>query len=537
MEALMLCYSDADGQHRIALDREMTSIGRSPDQDIVIPDPGVSRRHSTILRESGGYTVLDLNSTHGTFLNGEPIQRAALRPGDLLQLGSLTSPPLRLEKDGPLAGPPRFSVTDLLATLSEPPHPGDRPRPAQEMERLNWLIRAARQLNEGAAIEDILCALLQLTLQLTGLERGFVFLPDDDEMRFLRGLNSDGALVEAEPNVSRRAIQNAIQSGSPFSISDTSIDDRTAEWPSIVRHGIRSIYCIPLRKPFSAMQPGQLLGLLYLDSQIGVGKFTEVDHQVLGAIATEAAVLVHNAVLADEYRKAQQASEELAVAARIHSGLMSIELPNLPYASLQAKTVPCLAIGGDFFDAVALDGCLYAAIADVSGKGVSAAIVAATLQGIIHSQFLAGQSLSRIAALLNHFLFTRNVGKYATLVLLKLTPAGELEYLNCGHIPPLLIVGAEVRRLQQSNLVVGLISEAKYESSKYTMRPGELILLLTDGLTEGENSAGEAFGESGLLAIAHCGQVEAILEKFESFRSPNPAQDDCTLLAMSFILN
>jgi serine phosphatase RsbU (regulator of sigma subunit) len=330
-------------------------------------------------------------------------------------------------------------------------------------------------------------------------------------------------------------MQNAIQSGATFSVSDTSMDDRTAEWPSIVQHGIRSVYCIPLRKPASAKEPGQLLGLLYLDNQRGPGKLTEVDHQLLGAIATEAAALVHNAVLAEEYRKAQKASEELAVAARIHSGLMSIGLPVLPYAALQAKSVPCLAIGGDFFDAVALDDCLYAAIADVSGKGVSAAIVAATLQGIIHSQFLAGQSLCRIAALLNHFLFTRNVGKYATAVLLKLFPTGELEYLNCGHIQPLSILGAEVRQLQQCNLIVGLIPEAKYESSSYLMRPSERILLVTDGLTEAENGAGDAFGESGLIRLARYDRVEEIIEEFDRFQSPRPAQDDCTVFDISFI--
>jgi serine phosphatase RsbU (regulator of sigma subunit) len=331
-------------------------------------------------------------------------------------------------------------------------------------------------------------------------------------------------------------MQSAIDSGEAFSVSDTRTGDLAAEWPSVVQLGIRSVYCIPLRKPVSAKEPGQLLGLLYLDSQIGAGNLTEVDHQVLGAIATEAAALVHNAVLADEYNKARQEREELAVAAGIHSGLMSIVLPVLPYAVLQAKSVPCLAIGGDFFDAVAfdLDDCLYVAVADVSGKGVSAAIVAATLQGIIHSQFLAGQSLSKIADVVNHFLLTRNVGKYATMVLLKLKPNGELEYLNCGHILPLSILGTDVRRLEQSNLVVGLVPGAEYGSSTYAMRAGERILLATDGVTEAENSAGLAFGEPGLISVSHHQQIDEILDEVAKFQVPNPAQDDCTLVELKF---
>ena len=536
MEVMMLCYSDSDGQHRIALEREMTSIGRSPDQDIVLRWLGVSRRHALILREGGVYTVADQNSTHGTFLNGSRVQRAVLKPEDMLQLGSLNAPHLRLQRERPPTGSPDSSVSDLLSALTELRPPGEPSRPAREMERLNWMIRAARQLNEGAAIEDILCALLHLTLQLTNLERGFVFLSQGGEMRFARGLSASGARVDADSTVSRRAMQNAIDSGEVFSVSDTRTDDQTAEWPSVVQLGIRSVYCIPLRKPASAKEPGQLLGLLYLDSQIGAGALTEVDRQVLGAIATEAAALVHNAVLADEYNKARQAREELAVAAGIHSGLMSISLPVLPYAVLQAKSVPCLAIGGDFFDAVALDleDRLYLAVADVSGKGVSAAIVAATLQGIIHSQFLAGQSLPRIADVVNHFLLTRNVGKYATMVLLKLLPNGELEYLNCGHILPLSIFGTEVHRLEHSNLIVGLIAGAQYTSSTHTMRAGERILLATDGVTEAENSAGLAFGEPGLISVSHHQQVDEIIAEVAKFQAPNPAQDDCTVVELKF---
>ena len=149
---------------------------------------------------------------------------------------------------------------------------------------------------------------------------------------------------------------------------------------------IRSIYCIPLRKRDAKSQHAELLGLLYLDSQIGAGNLSEVDHQLLDTIATEAAALLQNALLAEAEYKSRRAREELAVAARIHSGLMSITMPVIPYAVLQAKSIPCYEIGGDFFDAVALDDCVCVAIADVSGKGIPAAIVAATMQGIIHAQ-------------------------------------------------------------------------------------------------------------------------------------------------------
>jgi serine phosphatase RsbU (regulator of sigma subunit) len=498
-------------------------------------DPSVSRSHAVILREDSDYAVVDQQSTHGTFVNGARIHRAALKSGDLLQLGSLNARGLRFQTEGAPTHLHRSSMSNLLSSLSELRTPGEPRRPAHELEQLNWLLRAARQLREGEAIDDIVLGLLQLTLELTGLARGFVFLLNNGEMRLARGLSADGAIVEEDSTVSRKAMRNAIQSGSRFSVSDTQKDGMALDWPSVMENGIRSIYCIPLRKPASARKPGQLLGLLYLDSQIGAGTLTEVDHRLLETIATEAAALVDHALLADEELKARQAREELAVAASIHRGLMSIAMPELSYAEIRAKTVPCLAIGGDFYDAVALDDCLCVAIADVSGKGVSAAIVAATLQGIIHSQFLAEQSLPEIARQLNHFLCARNVGKYATMLLLKLFPNGELEYMNCGHVQPLAILGTEIRSLEESNLVVGLIPDATYTSSACVLRAGERILLPTDGLTEAEDSNGLAFGESGLVACAPYQNVDEILEEVFRFSAPNPARDDCTLLEIKYL--
>lgn len=354
-------------------------------------------------------------------------------------------------------------------------------------------------------------------------------------MRLARGLSVDGKTLEEDSTVSRRAIHRAIESESKFTISDTATDDKASGWSSVMVNKIRSIYCIPLRKRVSANEPNQLLGLLYLDSQIGLRDLTRIDHQLLDTIAAEAATLLHNALLAEAEYKARQAREELAIAAKIHSSLMSMTLPRLPYARIYAKSVPCLAIGGDFYDAVALEDCLCATVADVSGKGVSAAIVAATLQGIIHSQFLAGQSLSEIATVVNQFLCTRNVGKYATMVLLKLFPDGRLEYVNCGHIQPLVVRGAQISRLEQGDLVVGLVAGASYTSAVHLLQPGDRFLLATDGITEAEDVAGNQFGELGLDEVAKYKDLDAIIDDVKNFQKPNLAQDDCTLLEIQFV--
>ena len=530
-----LHYADQYGEHSFILERDSTSIGRSPDQDLVLRESYVSRRHALINRLESQYELLDQNSSHGTYLNGLRIERATLKSGDTLQFGSVSSPKFRYRVVHESAERAHSLAGDLLSALSVfDPTAKETLRPAHEMEKLNFLLSAARQLNAGGAITDIFHALLQLSIELTGVERGFVFLRENSGMRLALGLRADGSIVNEDSTVSRRAMQKAIESESKFSLSDTLSDDSASAWASVMANSIRSIYCIPLRKHISPAEPNRLLGLLYLDSQIGAGNLSEIDHQVLDTVATEAATLLDNALLAEAEMKARHAAEELAIAAQIHSSLMSITMPTLSYAVLRAKSVPCLAIGGDFYDAVALDDCVCIAIADVSGKGVPASIVAATLQGIIHAQMLTRQGLADIAALVNRFLCTRKVGKYATMVLLKIFPDGLVEYINCGHVPPLVVDDSGAHRLRENNLIVGLIADAGYSASQCRLAPGERILLVTDGITEAENSDGEQFGDERLDAVVHLTSLDALLDHVAKFQATHEAQDDLTLFDIEY---
>jgi sigma-B regulation protein RsbU (phosphoserine phosphatase) len=530
-----LLYSDDAGNQVFALSAESTSIGRSPDQDLVLEEGIVSRRHALIRRVNDDFELVDQKSSHGTFLNGERIEHALLKVGDVVQFGSLNSRQIRFCDLGTGAKVSDSSLAmSLLSAMSSLAPKNQQPVPAMEMGQLAFLINAARQLNSGEAIGDILQVLLQLTLRLTGVERGFVFLSEGGNLRLAQGMGSDGRVVLEDSTISRRAIQKAVDHSSKFYISDTLRDENAAQWDSVVANSIRSIYCIPLRKRVSPSEPNRLLGLLYLDSQLNAGTLNEIDHEVLDTLASEASTLLHNALLAAAEQEARLAAEELAIAARIHSGLMSMTLPALPYARLQAKTIPCHAIGGDFFDVIALDDCVCVVVADVSGKGVPASIVAATLQKIIHAQMLTHQSLPQIADLLNQFLCTRKVGKYATMVLLKMCPDGSVEYINCGHIPPSVIGPAGSRQLEENNLIVGLIPGAQYTSARCTLAPGERILLTTDGITEAENAAGEQFGEAGFDSALHFTNIDAIFDQAAMFQAPNEAQDDWTLLDIEY---
>jgi serine phosphatase RsbU (regulator of sigma subunit) len=244
--------------------------------------------------------------------------------------------------------------------------------------------------------------------------------------------------------------------------------------------------------------------------------------------------LLRNATPSKTNLDTQIAAEELALAGLIHSDLMSIRLPNDSYACLKGRTMPCRAIGGDFFDAIALSGALCAVVADVSGKGVPAAIVAAMLQGLIHAQMLADRPLTAIASTVNEFLCSRATGKFVTMVLLKVRANGTTEFVNCGHVPPVVVNSEGVRRLEESNLVVGLVAAAQYRSGACELMPGDRILIFTDGITEAENPQGEQFGDSALECQSHPYSLESVFESVSKFHGNLERDDDWTLFELLY---
>src|SRR5579863_9399475 len=245
-----LIYSDSNGEHLIPLERTSTYIGRSLDQDLVLTESYVSRRHASIHLVNTHFELVDQKSSHGTYVNGARVDAARLNSGDILQFGSPTAPAYRFQ-NRPMAKPgptEPFTATLLRAFSSIAPGLREEPSGVHQMEQLSFLINSARRLNAVGAIDDILRVLLESSIKLTGVERGFVFLNENGEMHLALGLRGDGKSVEEDLTISRSAIQRALESESKFSVSDTLADHSTSEWVSVVANSIRAIYCIPLRK-------------------------------------------------------------------------------------------------------------------------------------------------------------------------------------------------------------------------------------------------------------------------------------------------
>ena len=174
-------------------------------------------------------------------------------------------------------------------------------------------------------------------------------------------------------------------------------------------------------------------------------------------------------------------------------------------------------------------------LADVSGKGVSAALLASTLQGMIYSQLTAGMPLTEIVTGVNRFFTHKHIGeKYATVVIARIRDNGEFEYVNCGHIPPLVVSNGQVQRPAHGNLPVGLLPDAKYESDHCQLKPGDRLVLVTDGVTEAENARGDFFEDSRLELAAKTGNLDQIFTAISDFCGGTPLNDDCTIVELVY---
>jgi sigma-B regulation protein RsbU (phosphoserine phosphatase) len=533
-----LIYVQGNEQRSIVMNRTPFSVGRKVDKDLVIPDPRVSRDHALIVAENGDFFVVDQGSKHGTYVNGERVQRQKLQRNDRVE----------------------FGVRDVAYVIFSPQHATSNTAreflsqisgiqistETTDLEKLTLFLEAARKLNTIGVLDEILVTLVDTTLKLIRAERGYVFLKDEEgNLRLAAGRNSKGEALLDDKTISHSILDEALKSNSEFLFTDTSQSLDLAVRQSIVAYDLRTVICMPLRKPqvqTTREAPGvsantqEVTGALYLDSRFASRDISSVSHDILRVIATEAASLIENARLVQAEEASRRYQQELAIAASIQQRLMAVTIPEVPYAKMRGRNLSCKEIGGDFFDVVNTDDGLAVVLADVSGKGVSAAVLASTLQGMVYAHLHARMPLTDIMTSVNRFFTQKHLGeKYATVIITKVRRDGELEYVNCGHVPPLLVSGDQVMRPQHGNLPVGLLADAQYESDRVHLKPGDRFILVTDGVTEAENAHGEFYDNERLEAVAaKTPTLEDIFASVSAFCAGNPLGDDCTVVELLY---
>ncbi len=509
----------------VAIDHLPFTLGRSSERDLCVPSPEISRAHALIDCDADGYFVRDTGSRHGTFVNGMRISTTRLRSRDQIALGTPEHTLLFEVNESD------SSTRSLITQFSQS---GLTSRPGvatgSDLETLGLFLKFAQCLYQRGARADVLSTMLEYTIRLTGAERGFVFMGDcAANLRFESGQERSGSTIAAPTNVSQSVLRKAADSQLAFLFSDSLEPDAVGQ-QSMILSAIRNVVAIPIRRPNTS----QLFGLLYLDSRAATHDFTRTRREILEAIATQVATLVENLRMLDAEREFVLLRKELEIAASIQRQIIPQHLPEFPYVRLGARTVPCTAIGGDFYDVIPIAGGFAAIVGDVCGKGVPAALLGAMAQGMFHAQITSGASLVDAVQCLNSFIVERAPGeKYVTLVAARYSD-GEIELVNGGHVSPLIVrAGGQMETISDGDPPVGLFGFARFHGIPLKLNPGDRMLLLTDGITEAEDVHGEQFGLEALdQYLRDPNAVESLFLALEQFCVGTRPQDDQTVLTI-----
>jgi sigma-B regulation protein RsbU (phosphoserine phosphatase) len=409
------------------------------------------------------------------------------------------------------------------------------------LQRLEALVVASESLNRASGLDDILHVILELISTQLDCERATVFLRDErtGKLHARQMIGSERIEIVLEKGVGIAGY--VAEHGESVLLTDVHSDPRFD--PSTDhRTGFvtRTMLCVPLRRPEGTLM-GSLQAINARREGLKVGEVCLVE-----PFAALAAIAVEREQLAQEAVRAQLLSTELALARKIQQRLLpqpgKISLP-WPY-SAWGTSQACYDVGGDTYDVVMLPTgeCAFW-VADVSGKGIGAALLMTTLQTELRALVRAESDLARLATELNRRVTSvAPLGTYATLFLGVLNAEQErLRYLNAGHMPPIWVNRrrADERAFDVSGMPIGLLPDSQYETGEAEFFVGERLAVYSDGVTDAENTDGVTYEMSRLIGslaritahdVAQIGT--AVFEDLDRFRIGAPAKDDTTYLVV-----
>jgi len=541
-------------REKVAVTHEPFNIGRGGDVDNVVQldDGRISRRCATIMADGAGYRLQDRGNRSGLFVNGAKVQQHSLRDGDVITFGIDDSYQIVFHSTAAPAPPPRQdSVANLLTRIGSISD-FTSTTGSGGLNKLNLLLEATSLLHSQLPLDSVLGTMLDHAISVTHADRGLLIEPDaSGVLRVHQARSNKGEDLPPETlNPSQTAINQAISKQASVITEDLNLAGLDLKGAaSIVVQGLRAVVAIPLYASSrstadtgSEQERGQLLGLIYLDSRRIAG-FSALDRQILDALAVQAASIMDNARLVERERERQRLEQELSIARTIQQALLPHGLTDYPHLAVTGAHYPCHEVGGDYFDVVQVSEDRTAIlIADVSGKGLGAALLTTMLQGAL-SGLTMGADPVKVFNHINRFLCRHaEVGRYATMFIGLVGKDGMLEYIKAGHPSPLLLRRGNVSELYtEGSFPVGLIAEADYTSARLQLEPEDTLVLFSDGVTEAENSAHDLFEVSGLSNVL-AGQKDVPVEQLQqsvfdavrAFSKGADQSDDITLLVVRY---
>ena len=551
LEAVLEVISPDGARKYVRVTQTPFLIGRGAEtgNHLQLTDRRISRNCAAIVVEANKYYLEDRGQRRGLFVNGEKVESRALNDGDVITFGLEDSYQMMFRA---ASGTSEESIPQLLTRID---HMTNAESTGGGLKKLNVLLEATALLHSQLPLDSVLAKMIDHAVAVTDADRGLLLEAEEGRIESLkvRLARRTGAqrLPPESMAPSGTAIQLAVKQQSPVITEDLAQAEMNLQAAaSIVAQGLRAVVVIPLYATSRAssegsaanMRRGEFLGVLYLDSKRPTA-FSKLDRQILDALAADAASILDNARLVEKERERQMLEQQIAIARDIQQALLPKNFREYPFLSVSGVNFPCLSVGGDYFDVFPLDDKRTAfLLADVSGKGLGAALLTTMLQGALSGMTL-GTDPARVFNHVNRFLCDHaEVGRYATMFFGILDDAGRLEFINAGHPSPILIRKDTVEEaFTEGSFPVGLVPEAEFTTTTLQLQPNDTMVLFSDGVTEAMDPEEELYGVPRLRGVLQgkpdmqLDEIQkAILESVENFARGARQADDLTLLLVRY---
>lgn len=521
------------------LERRECVLGRQPESDYKLDARDVSRRHARIVEEDRQYYIEDLGSSNGTFVNNCKVSgRLQLNHRDRIQIGPYVVCFLEQEE--------LIDSHDVRITASVPAAiSNSRLFRADSARKLQVVLEIAQHMASNLDVKVLLPSLLERLMALfLQADRSMIMLVDHENKPQMRAIRNRYQDQELSSHFSRAIVQKALTEGVGIVAEDARADKRFNAHNTLSALGIQSFVCAPLKS-----HDGKPMGVVILD-RFGTGNpFQEEDLMMLTAIALQASMVLENAAMHQQMLTKARMDRDLSIAAQVQEGFLPEGLPKPAedFVELSAEVIPAHEIAGDFYDVFMLkDGKFAFTVADISGKGISAALLMSGIRTLTRHLLQSGMTPAKTLQLVNDTLAEDNPhAMFVTMVVGTMDlDEGEVILSGGGH-PPILVRrndGRVERLLLPAGRLIGFSAgDLNLEDSRVTLAPHDTLFLYTDGLTEAHDKEHQnMFGLDRLMTTLHSMPADKPISEWadrtklalEVFTNTPKNEDDVTLFLL-----
>ena len=513
-------------------------IGRHPGVGLTINDPKISRQHAAVQPHGNHWQLADLASSNGTFIDDTRIYGTVpLQEGDVFRLGTTTFTFNEDEGGKPRQISVELSVVEELDARDGGLSIAIAASDAGALERMR---RQLQMMYDIAAVssetldEDVLldAAVKKLFEFFPQTEHVLVLFVENGDFQIARSCNREGS---TDAVLSRTVIEHVVTTRRGLLSLDVGNDERIAQSKSISAMLLRSIACVPI------ISRQQVLGVVQLGASISRPPFTADDLPLLIGVASQIGAGVANARLHRSAVAQEMVNQDLGLARRIQGRFLPASVPEVAGYRFASEYSAALEIGGDYYDFIPLaNGRMGIVVGDVSGKGISAALVMARLSSEMRYQAAAPGTASEIVTRLNTAMSRElEEGMFVTLLFTVLDPlANTIDVVNCGHPEPLVrkADGSVSKVTAKRQVPVGVVPDFAYQSTKFDVERGDTFVMFTDGVSEAMDASSNPFGIEKMIAAMKRGDGSPsvirnqIVFAIDEHAGTVPQHDDVTLV-------